>query len=415
MRALKWFLSITISLALILGVALPFVIGLWIQKAYPKIYTAASNASGVPMSVESYHRGIYSSTATVAIHFNSGKDAHPVLLEQKIQHGPLIFDKGPHLALALITSQSNDSNFKSNSRSIFHLNKELASTLQMENVDVINGPIHFSMQNFNLNLNFWLASTALKSEASIAKLTFEMAPPTSFSLSLTNAVGTQELARHNHIWFGSRKLIIDEISMSNSQGNIAEIHNLIANVLIAEAGDKTQATLNYQAKNSRILNSPFDSLSLALSISNLDTQVLSTTMQNQAKKNDPTPRSSLDLTTTLMKLAAKGGLIQLNHLVLKGPEGDTNADGKINIPALNSGNIFQLIAALKLDFNVKIPKTTLISMLTALHQKDKNSPEQRVDQWIAQKVLIPSTNGLLTMKVQFENAKLLVNGVEQGK
>ncbi len=95
---------------------------------------------------------------------------------------------------------------------------------------------------------------------------------------------------------------------------------------------------------------------------------------------------------------------------------------KVNLRAFGVKNVSQLIDFLKIDFNLQIPRYSLITALTAYYQNDKTIPaiigparfaQQKVNQWIQAKVLIPSNNGLLIMKVQIENAKFLLNGVEQ--
>jgi hypothetical protein len=94
----------------------------------------------------------------------------------------------------------------------------------------------------------------------------------------------------------------------------------------------------------------------------------------------------------------------------------------VNLRAFGVKNVSQLIDFLKIDFNLQIPRYSLITALTAYYQNDKTIPaiigparfaQQKVNQWIQAKVLIPSNNGLLIMKVQIENAKFLLNGVEQ--
>ncbi len=423
MRTTKWLVSIVVALVLIVGVGAPFLIGIWIQKIFPKIFLGPTNASSIRMTLIDYKRGFFSSTAKVAIGFNNADTSNRIVFDETIQHGPLVFENGPILALALVTAKSDDPNFKANSRTIWKLNKQIISTISIPSIDVAKAPIHFSLQNLNMNINYHSIQEILKANATVDKIELQGSMPSPLTIILSNITSSQNLNRSNHIWYGSRTGTVGEISISSPQGQVSLIHNLIANGTISEASDKTNIELNYKAQNSSILNNPIDSLDFEFTINNLDTKSLSNLIEKaEAKKEEPTPLNTRELSDSAMELISKGVLITLDHLSISTKQGVAKADGKISIPALGAGNIFQLIAALKIDFNLQVPKNLMTSFLAAHYQNDKSVPanttpidfaQKQIAGWIQEKVLIPGSNDLLMMKVQFENAKLLVNGVEQ--
>lgn len=420
MRALKWTVSIIVILGFVLGVALPFSIGIWIQKIYPSVFLGSVNASSVQMTLLEYHRGIYSSTAKVALNFNSANTSSRVVFLENIQHGPLVFENGPVLALALINAKSDDPKFQANSRTIWKLNRRIISTLHIPTLDVSSTPIHFSLQNLNMQINYHSVEQKLKADATIDKMELQGSAPSAFTVNLNQITSTQDLSKENNIWYGSRSGTIAEIIISNPQGSIAQIHNLSATGSITAVADKTNVQMNYQAKNSTILNNAVDSVDFAFSINNLDTKSLSDLIEKMEAKKESSSTTNINAVSEGgLELISKGILIQLDRFSIMTKQGEARADGKLSLPPLGSGNVFQLLAALKIDFNTQVPKDLLIPLLTEHYQNDKTIPatstpaeyaQQQVDTWIQQKILIPASNGLLIMKVQFENSKLLVNG-----
>lgn len=423
MRTFKWLVSIIVALLLIVGVGMPFLVGIWVQKVYPKVFLGPQKAGGIQMSILNYKRGFFSSTAKIAIGFNNANTSNRIVFDQIIQHGPLVFENGPKLALALATSKSDDPKFNATARTIWKLNKQIVSNIRIPNVDIASTPIHFSLQNLDMEINYHSVSETLKANASIDKMEFQGSSPSPYTVTLNNIKTAQDLNRANHIWYGSRSGNVADLTVNAPQGPIAQIHNLSARGEITENSGKTNIQLNYQAKNCSILNNAIDSIDFAFSINGLDTNALSNLMEKaEAKKATPTSDDTRALSDSALELISKGILLKLDHLSLATKLGEAKADGQVSLPPLSSGNIFQLITALKIDFNLQVPKDSLLAALVAYHQNDKSLPanttpaefaQQQVDQWIQTRVLVPGANSLLMMKVQFENAKLLVNGVEQ--
>lgn len=425
MRTLKWVLGIIIILAFLLGIVTPFVIGIWVQKIYPSVFLGSANASTVKMTLLDYNRGIFSSTAKVALSFSNANTTNRIVFDQKIQHGPLVFENRPRLALALITSESDDSNFKANTRTIWKLSRRIVTDITIPSIDVSSPPIHFVLHNLKMRMNYHSVLQTLEADAKIDKLELQSANPSPFTINFTNITSTQNLNKINSIWYGTRSGSVEKIDILGPQGPVAQINSLSASGSVSADNGKTNVQVNYQTKNSSILNTPFASLDFAFSIRNIDSKALSNLLIKLEEKNQVAPgntASTAALSESAFELISKGLLIQLDHLSIMTAEGEAKAAGSLSLPALASGNIFQMLGALKLDLNIQVPKASLMAMLSVHYQNDKTLPsnlspaqyaQQQVEQWIQEKVLIPSANDLLLMKVQFENSKLLVNGVVQ--
>lgn len=423
MRTLKWLVSIGIALILVIGLGMPFVIGVWIQKVYPKVFLKPQDVGGIQMSLIDYHRGLFSSTAKVAVTFSKADANNRIVFKQIIQHGPLVFERGPHLALALATSTSDDPKFNATARTLWKLNKRIVSSIKIPTLDVASAPIHISLKNLDMKIDYHSVRETLSAKTLIDSLEIQSNLPSPFTVMLKQISSIQDLNRVHHIWYGSRSGTVADLNISSAQGPIAEIHNLSAHGQILEDADKTNIQLNYQTKNGLILNNAIDSADFAFSINGLDSKALANLMEKlEAKKADANPNNTRAVSDSALELIGKGVLIKLDRLSLVTKQGEAKAQGQVSLPPLGAGNIFQLIGALKIDFALQIPQETLVLALSTYYQNDKTLPantspgdfaQQQVRQWIQDKILIPGSNGLLMMKVQFENAKLLLNGVEQ--
>jgi uncharacterized protein YdgA (DUF945 family) len=348
----------------------------------------------------------------VALSFHNANTNNRIVFNQKIQHGPIVFDKGLHLALALITAESDDPNFKATAHTIWDLDRNIITEIKIPTLDVSSAPLHFVLQNLNMQMNYHSVREMLKAKIDIEKMELQFSTASPFTVILNNIKTTQDLNKENNIWYGSRSGNIAEIDVSGPQGSIAQIHDFSGKGSITAEEDKTNIQVNYQAKNASIYNNPLDAVDFAFSIKNIDTKALSNVLEKlQAKKDQPSQINFNALSESAFDLIKKGVSIQLDHLSLMTKQGEAKADGQVTLPPLSAGNIFQVLAALKVDFNVQVPKDWLIMMLDA--QNKNENAQQQVDQWIQEKVLIPAPNNMLTMKIQFENSKLLVNGLAQ--
>ncbi len=400
-----------IALAVIVFLLAPFVTGALIQKKYPDLLAQFSRVSGANIQIQRYHRGWFKSTAQLEMTIPS---APPILIHQKIVHGPFAFvstnsgQKTLYFALAVIKEAAQSQGTALNTISVWRFNNDLKMMAKTDQFNIQTAMGNFALSNLNSAIYFTPETQHFSGDFSLAHFVSVSQAAAMPSIDL------KDLQIHSNN-SGKVTLSLGDLTAISINKKSTEIQNAAFLFQQTETKNTTDMTTTFDAK---VFNTPEDSLSnlhFSLSINHLSTAAVQQYWQ-QMQAAQMTSQANFGLSFVqlygLMQVVDKGLSIELNALNAQTKDGAIQLQGGITIPAQSTqtSSIAATLAHITGHATISLPYQFVLNQW-ALHyaQDQKLSPTDALAERIKSGEFIQQGNQL-TMQIDLKNATILVNG-----
>lgn len=430
-KAIMQIFWIIIVFALIIGLIVPLIFGFIIKNQFAEHFLNFAQSPSVQAKIVHYERGWFTSTATIELTLKNSQlsigpreaSSNKLIINENIKHGLLIFNQesGLKIALASIVANANSANIDLTGNVVWLLNQQVKSSFNAPKLQFIDQNTIINVQEIQGNYLFNPKLMTIIGQTNINKI--DSNSPDATTVSISGFSAQQKLQRKNLIWYGTRDLQVKYVSLTNkgtkSRTYVANNISLSANV--TELNNKTQIAIVNNVKTINFNGTTLGPLDLIMSVQNIDSQSLSDFIA-KAQSFDPQDYKNKmsDFSNSLFQLVSKGINVNIDKLQLETPQGSVQINAGVSLPEMSSSNIFSLLYNLQIQMNVKIPQVWLVNFMSLAYENSTKIPQgmtntdyakQQVQQWINDKQWLLDANGILTMNLQLQKAKLLMNGI----
>lgn len=437
---MKKALIIALLLVAIL-LALPFAEGFWVEKKYYALNKLVSQRTPLTLEVVDYHRGWFSSTATIKVSADKLRNSQGSTLEgshflvkEKLYHGPVIlrskkpldsFGKGVTFALALGEIQVKQPDLQLSSIAVYHYNGNVGVKFDCP---VFTSPspkpgASFSIQGLKGSFNF---AKRFKHSRGDIQLTAADIPLHEGHQTIHNATYTYSLDKNGfNLWYGKRYLEIGDLILNSDDKWQAKGLSLS----LADDSNSRELDSHLEAKiNSLKYNdTDFGKQQFVFNLANLNLQALSQLGQKADlldQQGSPFAVRAIELTPLALQLVSKGLSVSLSAVELNTKWGTLSGNASVEMPKTEKAptQIPALLASIIGQADISFPAKLLEDMLeiryqaltTPEQQKQSNTTPQalakeNIDRWVLAGWLIP-TGDHYQVNVNYKMNQLLLNG-----
>ncbi len=443
MKKLTIALGALILIGLFTVFVLPFFMGLWIQKEYPKIVNTLSSNQGISIKILAYNRGWFSSNARIQINLNNPLlklNKYPDLsthtsisINEHINHGPFIIAKSTEgkkelvFAAALIHNQTNlpGNNLQSSTKWTF--GNTLNSHFIAKKISFGSNQQKIQLSGLQGGFSYTPGSQHIKANVNLKQINIHIPAQgahTSESVITINNINTKgDYSNSGPLWYGMRTLSADQITVNTPNKAQLIIKNISAKIQQNQKQLNTNIVLLFETQLFHGPNMQWGPAQLQLKISGLHTKNLINFMNRAAAVQQMArPKAAVMIYQPFMALIGQGLTIKLDKLFLRTPKGPIDANAELQVKAQNgTPSLPGIMKNLLAHASLQIPKPLLLQHLTNTYKKKqlhkrtsqhaapKKMAEQQIQQWISTNVLTQSGD-ILSMTVNFQQGRLLING-----
>ncbi len=437
MRKISLIFSIVLLATLMIVFIVPLAMGLWVEKVYPEMMEKMGNTSQVSFRVINFKRGWFRSTAQLQVTVNSssytvGGEPLPLtqfILNQKIQHGPILFYKSGSnshhfvLARAAIKNSSQDKNLDFNSESLWTLTDSINTELIARHIQVGNGRQRIELQRLAGDINFYPQKDRFQSAISLAEgALYENhaeKPPVLVKVLEVNDLSTSlDIHKVGILWYGNRHINAKRVTIFPFESAAITLDNWDVSINQTQRDMLTDVVFVNHIDAIRGDQVKVSQFNVNLALTGMNTMALETLSKVSMKA---TELERIKLYPVLMELLGKGMIIDLNKFQFITDQGPVNLQAWISSPlAQNSGmGILYFFENLDAKATIKLPKEWLRRTLIDFYQNKKvTHPDLNIDPVsIAQRYLnywinhhlLKAEDQQFSMKIDYKKGDLLIN------
>jgi uncharacterized protein YdgA (DUF945 family) len=435
----KTLIVVLVLVAILL--ALPFAEGFWVQKKYYNLNKLVSQRTPLTLKVIDYHRGWFSSSATIQVSANQlantsnglPEDSH-FIVKEKLYHGPIIlrsfkpyaaFGKGITFALALSETHVNQPDLQLSSLAVYHYNG---------NIDIkFDCPIFtfpsskpgdvYSIKG--LKGSFGVSKRFKHSEGKIFLSAADIPQQGAHQL-INDAKYQYSLDKNGYdLWYGKRSLEIGNLVLNYTD----KWHAKGLSLSLTDHSNSHELNSHLEAKlNALNVNGiDYGKQQLVFNLSNLNIQAfndLSRKADLLDQQGSPLSIKTIQLTPLAIQLLSKGLSINLSAVELNTKWGTFNANVSLEIPKFEKApSQFQaLLSGINGQADLYIPTKLLADMLEIRYQalttpeqqkQNGSSPQalarENIERWVLAGWLIPALDHY-QVRVNYKSNQLMFNG-----
>lgn len=442
---MKYKLSIILSAIaaaiVVIVLAVPFGMGLWVQEQYPKILDQF-NTPHISFELKSFQRGWFNSRAQLQVTMHSAEttlsgESIPLAqftVEQNIQHGPFILQKLPDgsrhwiTARAVIHNESHADNLNFKASTVWTMSNSLNTALVVEHLLLSDDRQRIEINQLNGNIIFTPADRHFKSQLVLGSGALYENNPDKVGNDIIDLVKVMELdnfstrldiRKINTLWYGDRHFEAQKLMIFPSGEQPLTAENFSADLNQNQHEGLTD--FSYSNNIASISSGDFkvDQFQLALDLKNMNTPLLENFAQVFIYHSD---FRLVKLYSILVDLFTKGMTVNLSKFQFVTNNGPVSLQAQITSPPTDPTNsgLLHLMENLNVQANANVPKPWLVSNMVSYYQTKKNADpslkidpqllaEQYVNYWLTHHLLVPQDQQV-TMALNYKDGKLLING-----
>lgn len=430
----KWVIVVSIFIAVIFLflLSVPFSMGFWLQHHYPSLLQRVSYPELATFKLIRFDRGWFVAHATVQITPRNQNQFPSLLVQQRIQSGPLVFSKTASgawhwsWAKALIDSQSLDSTFRWTARTQLRMDNTLDTTVKATQLTFAQTEQRRILQNLRLRLIFVPSSKTLTLKGKAATLKTYRDVPILYAQHIAFNAKLHKTAPW--VWVGDRRLHVRRITLfPQDEKKQWQLDRVRFNTHQTAAQTTTTLTITAGVRSIRAPDVTIQPLAITFSLSDLNTAALSQFLRAviQTHPASTTVKAWATLLPHLWNLISHGFSASLTQLTLNTTTGLLSAEGRLSFfPPMSAFHLPSLLQATTLTFHAKVPSMWLAKSLVYAYQNnlltvaDKTLPpnetaNQQIQRWIESKKIIVASPDIVTFQLLFQQNHLFINGLPQ--
>jgi uncharacterized protein YdgA (DUF945 family) len=440
---LKKALIIAVALVMIV-IVLPFADGCWVKKKYYAVTQLASRGGFVSLQVIDYHRGWFSSTATVKVSLGASNittvpGSTPAvmpnfIIKEKLYHGPIIlrsdkpfekFGQGFTWALALSEVNINQPDLQLNGLAVFHYDNSLSVNFDCPHILVASAE---PSKTYGIQGLTGIAHLTHHFKHAEGEMTLSSAdvPLQSGPVIVKSAHYNYALDQHpGDNWYGKRSLQIGDLQLNTSDK--FELKGVKFSLTDNINTDKLNSRLETQVAGIKINDTEFGSQQFVLNVSNLNLETL-LELGNKAQVLDqlgsPMAVRALELTPLALQLLSEGINLSVSEVNLNTKWGRIHGTASLDLPKQMQANMqFQtLLVNMTGIANFTFPAKLAQEMLELRYQsvitpQQQSQPatssqtlaKENIDRWVLAGWL-NAVDDQYQVNISYKKAELLLNG-----
>jgi uncharacterized protein YdgA (DUF945 family) len=441
MRKLWVVLSSIIVVLMAIALAVPFSMGLWVQKRYPEIISQF-NTPHVSFELVNFQRGWFHSRAQLQITFHSAEttlsgESIPLArfsVSQKIQHGLVVAQKTPSgkkhwiMARAALQNESHADNLNFNANTIWTLANSLNTQMNIIHLLLGNDRQRIEINQLQGSIDFTPSDRHFQSQISLGSGTLYENNPERIGDNIIDLVKVLELINFNSkldirkiasIWYGNRHFEAGKITIFPYGGNVITANNFAADLNQNQHDQLTDFYFSNQAEEISDAQFKIGRLQIALALKDMDNALLENFAQIFMYGSD---FQRFKLYSLLIDLFAKGMTVDLKQFQFTTEDGQVGMQAQLSSPLANaqSAGVLHLLENLNIQATANMPKIWLKKNLVAYYEnhrptnfEGKNNPEnmaqENLDHWLEHHILVPQ-DGQVSLAINYQKGQLLING-----
>lgn len=422
---MRLFIKLAIAIVvigLVIAFAAPLAISYVVQHYYPTLLSKVAQSQKVSIQLVNFHRGWFTSTATLRIHINKAS----LTIKQNIQNGPFVSlvgeDGQTHMAFALAGTRTQTDILGSNvsATSILGFNRSLRSHFSTPNIKLTE-------QNYVIKLNHLAGYTIIgnnqqriQTQLSVGSGTFSEKNHHHTKTVLTfSQFSTKSALQKSHaIWYGKQKTTIKGLSFYGDNGKPVTVSGFSGQEALSKDAADNRIKLAYRIQQIQAVNSTFGPVRCDINLTQLKTAALAgfmKAMQQQKNLLHSAKKMSV-FTKPLLNLVASGLSIHISPCELNTFEGPVDLGIKANItPQSLPINPEHFVKSSVLNIKLKAPKTWLENVIADVYQQvekvnkviAQQQSQQLMQHWLANHYLLADGKNVST-HIKFDK-ELLIN------
>ncbi len=395
----KAFKSIFIILVILAGVVLaaPYFVGKYAQSTYENMVAAVNSFSNSSIKITNYHRGWFSSTATLQVNMQNihqselAKDfgeklkttnitvpkINYIIIKQNIKNGPVIYDNGQFkFALAIIhgkvqfqMKKGQESQFLKglapliSKTTVINLNRSIASSFTIKPYHYKDNMIKFDFSGLNAQATATADLKHILGNSAISSISFNTIDNKT-NVQMTGIKASISKTQYqDDIWVGKTGLSINKISARFQNKPIATINSFQLNNQTKVHDNLLDIMLTNNVSQILISHGKFGPLKVDVAIKNIDISALEKIKQ-QLKDYAKNPNNKLSpMLPIAMQLLSKSPKLVINNISLVTSNGGVALNGQLSVPKSSNANPMMAVMGVNGNLNVAIAQPLLKQLL----------------------------------------------------
>lgn len=431
-----------LAILVVLLVGVPYIFGQQAESQYRKYITLISQNSSIPIKVDSYSRGIWSSKATISIPVGTSQ----VKFHQQILHGPLTFNrvngdpKGFEWGRAVVMTAPNLMQTPySETHEAFGTEDPISAKTIFEFNGTVKNYIHSPAMQYTAKNGATVNWQGLEGEFTTDKflnvikgnmtLPGLMAKGPSFDGEIQGVnLEIDQKRSESNLWVGKGILTIDSIMVNDTDKGF-QITSVKFDGESSEQNKLFNVFWTFDLSRLTMPSGNYGPMEVLVRLLNMDTEVIRSLQElpNTAGQNKDIPKP------LIRKLLEKTPTLVIENSKMTLPEGDVVVNAKFSIGGSQIPETFDESIYLKTlngDVDVLLPKSLLEKAVTqqvtmTLSQDPQylsmlpENQKTELERQTVQKIDKYKSEGLVTEKgneysVKFtvKDGKIMVNGKE---
>lgn len=296
-------ITIGVALVLLLLVLAPWATGIWFEQSYRRMISSYNLQGDVHVQIVEYHRSWLRSEALILIKikspeirellqaFGASGSIYELILEQKIQHGPFIYNKAKLPSFIGLVAIKNTLHISPDIQAIFMPQKKKLSILtnedlvsfagnyfkhfEIEQVQVSNASNNIIMQiGQGILGNIWLLSKPNRILGDVALNNFVLKDQEN-KISMSNLeINFDQQQAPSNLWVGKMSLKFPEMTWIKSNDQKVSISDFDFQGVLSESSGKLYAQRNLNIKSVQIDDETVGPIHLKISASRLSSKAI---------------------------------------------------------------------------------------------------------------------------------------------
>lgn len=421
MRKIYLIIISVLLVVVILFLAIPFAMSLWLQKKYPQVIANINSTYHTSFRLNQFKAGWFQSYAEIV-----SSDENPLIqynIKQKLYQGPIIYYRNVDgkkcltFAPVVVRSSSHQPNVDFDIISIWQLNDVLKNKIQAKHWVSIKDQERIDWSDAKGWVNYQPSTKQLSTHLKVGKVNLFVPNPEREAINVVDFSKLAEvqnlkinlkIKQTNQLWYGDRRLQAEKVLIQPYGGSLLTIDHWNLKASQIEHASVTDVNIDNQIENIQMDNFFMNQFKMNLALKDMDTASLAKLAKEGVRG---VALHRLKVYGLLMKLFSKGMTVELNQLEFSTKDGPVNAHAKIS-----SRSLLNIDAHADLD----LPKALVQKGLLNFYEIQKNAhpelninPEslaqKRLNDWLNQHILVPKDDQV-SMVMEFEKGKLTING-----
>lgn len=431
MKVIKFFFYLILSLAVLIFLVMPPLVGLYIKhQYYATIDQANKQNPNLVMKVNHYKMGWFSAKFSTEIDFSTNNDSLRIAINGSVKHGPIIVTKNQghsRYNIALAEINGNIPVINLTSQSLWQFNNTITSQFSSPGFNLDHKSAAVKAKGIQGNSHYSLSSQKLQVLATLDSLQILTANQMQNSvnktpiLTISNVKYSADLQRQGLINYGPQHVSIGKIDIQTQHDTIS-LNNMTFSSNVTANNGKTNMSLQYAIPTITKNPAGIKSIQFSLALKDIDTKSFNELLQSMSDQSPQQTPNVRALIAPGMKVLRNGFTIELNHLLIDTDHGVASLKGKFQIPTLpKNATMLQIPMAAMADFKFQAPKAWLKQQVASVlgafqpHHSGQRPADPNelaalsLQQWENQNLIISAGDDYVS-HLQFKRGQLLING-----